>query len=651
MERKKIEWPGWETVDIIGRGNFGEVYEIQRTIHGRTEKAALKVIRTPKDSNEIEEMRQSGYDDESLTRYFTENRDNIESEYSLMADMKGHSNIVYCDDIISIPHEDGYGWDILIKMELLTPLKGKHAEQMTEGDVIKLGKDICNALIFCEKQHVIHRDIKPENIFVSRDGSYKLGDFGIAKIMEGTVGGTKVGTYDYMSPEVYNNRPYGTKADMYSLGIVLYWALNEYSVPFQDKRPTAKQKEEAQKRRFGGEQIPLPKNGSDELKAIVLKACAFDPRDRFANAQEMLDALQNIGRTNPKPITAPVDLDVHREMTFEHANHPAGKHLSIQVDSKAVYFSVPTDIKDGQTIHLKGKGKYDGATGTSGDLYITVHIKAAPPQPRTFNFKIIYIAIAAVVVILAIILMIPKNKNSTALPNVNNNQISVQGGSQNSVTPSENQHNANNNPQTPQNGSQNLDTPSENQHKHNWIDATYDAPKTCATCGETEGTPKVRPVYINELDYYDKYGKVYYHDNQTADYDNNLDWRDLYTPGHIYQAVRDGYGTTFTYGLHMDGDQRGPYYITYNIDSKYTVFSGWCVLPDYQAGTSDAKNYSKYFEIYCDGKCVFTSNTMKDGTSSQYFEIDVTDVDVLTIQYAATTGPNDLAVLCDGMLS
>lgn len=193
-----------------------------------------------------------------------------------------------------------------------------------------------------------------------------------------------------------------------------------------------------------------------------------------------------------------------------------------------------------------------------------------------------------------------------------------------------------------------MGSPSE----HSWVEATYDVPKTCRICGITVGD-KLRnePVYINELSYYDKYGKVYYHDEQIVSYENNLDWRDLTTPGHIQQAVRDGYGNTYTYGIHMDGDQLGPYYITYYLDGDYTTFSGWCVLPDYKADTSDTKNYQKYFEVYCDGICVFTTNTMKKGSTSQFFEIDVTGVNVLTIQYPPTTGPNDLAVLCDGQLS
>lgn len=70
--------------------------------------------------------------------------------------------------------------------------------------------------MLCKKHNIIHRDIKPANIFASGNGDYKLGDFGIAKTIEQTSGGTKIGTYDYMAPEVYHDQPYGNTADIYS---------------------------------------------------------------------------------------------------------------------------------------------------------------------------------------------------------------------------------------------------------------------------------------------------------------------------------------------------------------------------------------------------------------------------------------------------
>ena len=303
-------WPGWETVQLIGRGSYGAVYEIQRDVLGQVEKSALKVISIPQNDSDIEEMYNDGYDDESITSTFKSHLESIVAEYSLMRKMSDCVNIVNCDDIRYVQHDDGIGWDIFIKMELLTPLAKALPTEISEQTVIKLAKDICTALDTCKKHNIIHRDIKPQNIFVSENGDYKLGDFGIAKTVEKTMGGTKIGTYKYMAPEVYNNQPYGTAADIYSLGLVLYWMLNDRRLPFMppaSQKMTAGMEEEARRRRFAGEQIPAPKNGSSQLKSIVLKACAYDPAFRYKTPREMYDALQNIGKkpTPPPPTPKP----------------------------------------------------------------------------------------------------------------------------------------------------------------------------------------------------------------------------------------------------------------------------------------------------------------------------------------------------------
>ena len=289
----KTVWPGWKTIGMIGRGGFGEVYEVERDVAG-LEKAAVKRISIPQDSGEIEELYASGCDDVSLQKHFNDYLQEFLKEYRLMADLKGNTNIVSCDDVRYEQHDDGIGWDIYIRMELLIPLMKVLDHIDTEEQVIKVGRDICNALVLCRSRNIVHRDIKPQNIFVSKNGDYKLGDFGIAKTMEKTSGATKIGTYEYMAPEVYHGQPYGSAADIYSLGMVLYWLLNERRGPFNvlpPRIPTAEEKESARIRRFSGEQIPEPVHGSEELKRIVLKACSFDPKNRFASANEMREEL------------------------------------------------------------------------------------------------------------------------------------------------------------------------------------------------------------------------------------------------------------------------------------------------------------------------------------------------------------------------
>ena len=288
---QSVKWPGWETVRLIGRGSFGAVYEIQRDVLGDIEKAALKVISIPQDSRDIEELYNDGYDDESITSTFRSHLKSIVAEYQLMRKMNGYTNIVSCDDVSYIQHDDGFGWDIFIKMELLTPMVKALPSEFSEETVIKIAKDMCAALEVCKKHDIVHRDIKPQNIFVSELGDYKLGDFGIAKTVEMTMGGTKIGTYKYMAPEVYNNQPYGSSADIYSLGLVLYWLMNERRMPFLPLPPARVNVAEdinARARRLMGEALPAPVHGSEGLQKIVLKACAYDPKERFLSATEMI---------------------------------------------------------------------------------------------------------------------------------------------------------------------------------------------------------------------------------------------------------------------------------------------------------------------------------------------------------------------------
>ncbi len=294
----KSLWPGWETVRLIGRGSFGAVYEIERDVFGEKEKAAMKVISLPQNGSDINEMYNDGYDEESITSTFKEHLKSIVAEYSLMHKLNGSANVVSCDDVRYIQHDDGIGWDIFIKMELLTPLVSSLPPDISDELVIKIGKDLCRALVQCKQFDIVHRDIKPQNIFVSPLGDYKLGDFGIAKTVEKTCGGTKIGTYKYMAPEIYNNQPYGARADIYSLGLVLYWLLNEKRMPFLPLPPEklrAGLEEQARLRRFNGEPLPPPAHGSNALKQIVLKACAYDPKMRYQSANEMLYALETLG--------------------------------------------------------------------------------------------------------------------------------------------------------------------------------------------------------------------------------------------------------------------------------------------------------------------------------------------------------------------
>lgn len=303
----------WRITEEIGSGSYGTVYKIEKTEYGITADAALKVIRIPKNQSEIRDILGDGMDEKSMTSYFQGMVDSLVREIAVMSNLKSHPNIVTYENHKVMSHPGTVGWDILIQMELLTPLRDYQAKcPMTEAEVRRLGLDVCSALVFCQKKALIHRDIKPQNIFVSEVGQFKLGDFGVARTMDKTVGSlSKQGTEDYMAPEVYRGQKYGPNVDIYSLGLVLYRLMNNNRLPFMPPAPQPLgfgDRLNALTDRIGGEKPVMPPcNASPEFARIILKACAHDPKDRYQTAAEMLEDLKALDRETwgEKPLAAP----------------------------------------------------------------------------------------------------------------------------------------------------------------------------------------------------------------------------------------------------------------------------------------------------------------------------------------------------------
>ena len=293
----------WLITGKIGEGATGKVFEIEKNDSMIQAKSALKVIRIPKSASDVREIMSEGMDEMSVTQYFREFVDEILREIKIMVSLKDHPNIVAYEDHSVIAHEDGVGWDILIKMELLTPLSDWLFENPVDEDtVIRLGCEISSALAYAIDSGLVHRDVKPENIFVDHMGRFKLGDFGIARTIEKTTGGlSKKGTENYMAPEVYLGKPYNEQIDIYSLGIVLYRLMNNNRLPFYPpitEKISFSDREAALTKRIQGEPIPAPCNGSKEFQAIILKACEYLPENRYESMHELYNALQQLKKTD-----------------------------------------------------------------------------------------------------------------------------------------------------------------------------------------------------------------------------------------------------------------------------------------------------------------------------------------------------------------
>ena len=304
-EELRDVWPEWHVAGRLGSGAFGDVFQIYRDNFGIRVDSALKVIQmSSTDSTVILPMNK---DDQERVK--DDIPDPLRSEIQIMEALRGAPNIVTIEDFYF--RREGLTCSLFVRMELLTSLQeilqgppGQHSLSSIP-EIIKLGRDICKALIYCENKEIIHRDIKPENLFVDEFGEYKVGDFGASKRMDTVHVArtmTGIGTLSYMAPEVFRGQSYNNTVDIYALGLVLYRLLNNGRMPFlpADGSYTMRDIDSANYKRLHGTPLPALTGKtvggepvSDWLDTAVRKACAVDPADRYQTAKEFYNALNN----------------------------------------------------------------------------------------------------------------------------------------------------------------------------------------------------------------------------------------------------------------------------------------------------------------------------------------------------------------------
>ena len=304
-------WGIWQIDGEIGFGSFSKVYKASREEFGNKYYCAIKHISIPKDEEEIQQyFRENVVEDESVaSKYYSQVVTDITNEIYTMYNLNGSANIVIYQEHLIIPKESGVGFDVFIKMELLTDLLARAKKiKFSQQEVVKLGLDICSALEVCAAKNLIHRDIKPQNIFVSDDGVYKLGDFGISRQLEKTTGGlSKKGTNNYMAPEVFRGDEYSGNVDIYSLGLVMYFLANGNRLPFMPQGEVRyDDSEKARNRRLKGDPFPKPLYAGDKLAKIILKMCAFDRKDRYSSATKVKEALLALNKSDLSAKAFPV---------------------------------------------------------------------------------------------------------------------------------------------------------------------------------------------------------------------------------------------------------------------------------------------------------------------------------------------------------
>lgn len=290
---------GYKIVCRIGIGGMGDVYEAERVDGHFYQRVAIKIVRAPLATDQLLEQ--------------------FAVERQILANLK-HPNIVtLLDGGVTKQGLPFVATELVVGLQLDQYLE---RNDLTLVQKLRLFDQVCAAVEHAHSALVIHRDLKPGNILVETDGTAKLLDFGIAKVISNDINTqTLVGvmTPAYASPEQVLGQVVNTATDVYSLGAILYFLLTGGTVHNTDGLSAA----EAE-RQITTENIDKPSVRNllasskralpIDLDAVTLKALALDPGRRYLSVTAFRADIANF--LQRKPVTAQLDSGWYRMVKF-----------------------------------------------------------------------------------------------------------------------------------------------------------------------------------------------------------------------------------------------------------------------------------------------------------------------------------------------
>jgi serine/threonine protein kinase len=253
----------------LGTGGMAVVYKAQDAILGRC--VALKTLH-------------SRYAEEISFRA------RFKQEARVMASLD-HENIVKVYDIAQDGEVPFIVAECVDGQDVGDVLKGTAEGRLGERFMRGVVGQLLEALDYAHRRGVIHRDIKPSNIIITREGTVKVADFGIARLVEEEEAGEPgeiIGSARYMSPEQLRGEETTSRSDLYSVGILLYHCLTGRPPFSGDAKSVARQqihKDPTPPHRLNNEISP-------DFETVIMKALVKNPKDRYPSALVMLEDLR-----------------------------------------------------------------------------------------------------------------------------------------------------------------------------------------------------------------------------------------------------------------------------------------------------------------------------------------------------------------------
>jgi serine/threonine protein kinase len=246
----------------------------------------------------------------------------FEREAKLAAQLR-HTNIVGVIDFGTIDDVHYMTLELVDGVDLRSFLKSSPGEKLSSDTVALIGLDLAYALEHAHES-LVHRDISPSNILLSRSGETKLADFGIAKAIDdtkATASRSAKGKIPYMSPEHMRGEPVDGRADLFSLGVVLFEAAAGVR-PFDGAHDV-----ETMQKILGGDRLSLEDVAPDvpaPLREVIGRLIETDPDARTASATQLIEEL---GAVAPRP-------EVRRELAGTVESHRGGSDARLHVRAR-----------------------------------------------------------------------------------------------------------------------------------------------------------------------------------------------------------------------------------------------------------------------------------------------------------------------------